>query len=135
MSKFNCPICHKSFDVNDAVVEDIVTNSEHTKTTIRGRRIERTYLDTHCYVRHCKICIAKKVWTRRIINLLILGGVGYRIFDPSHIIQSIFGDAISLFLVWLIFCNFINWVIYNIFFKPDIDYAYKHNAITNSPEG
>ncbi len=135
MSKFNCPICHKEFDVDKSVVEDIVTNSKHIKSSIRGRHVEHTFIDTHYYVRHCKSCYYKKVWSIRIIDILILGGIEYRLFDPTHLVQSIFASLIIILpLFWIIICAPINRLIYKLFFELDIEYAYQHNALTKEKE-
>jgi hypothetical protein len=39
-----------------------------------------------------------------------------------------------IFLVWLIFGNLLYFIIYKIFFEPDIDYAYEHNALVTKDE-
>jgi hypothetical protein len=69
MSKCNCPICHRECDTEDTVIIDIVTKSQHLNTKIRGRKVVRTYIDTHFYVRECKRCASLQKWIRYIINI------------------------------------------------------------------
>ena len=134
MSKCNCPICHRELDISDTVIVDTVTKSEHQKTSIRGRQVTRTYLDSHYYVRECKRCAALQKWIKIAINTGIVLFIGIRFFDPKEIWMSIFGGALMIFLVWLIFGNLLYFIIYKLFFSPDIDYAYQHNALATSEE-
>ena len=136
MSKYNCPICHKEFDIKDSTIEDIITKSKHVSSTIRGRHAVHKYIDTHYYVRHCKKCVKKRDWTRRIINITIL--ISFSLLDilknitsSYHPIQELLILPFALFLIWVFICSPINFVIYKIFFEPDIDYAHDHNALVS----
>ena len=134
MSKCSCPICHREIDAKDSVIIDTITKSVHQKTTIRGRKVTSTYLNTHYYVRECKRCAGLQKWIKRIINATIIIGLGIGFFDPNEIWMSIFAGAIMIFLTWLIFGNLLYFIIYKIFFSPDIDYAYQHNALATKEE-
>ena len=48
--------------------------------------------------------------------------------------MQILSAALMIFLVWLIFGNLLYFIIYKIFFEPDIDYAYNHNALVSKDE-
>lgn len=134
MSKYNCPICHREFETKDSVLVDTITKSEHQGTSVRGRKVVRTYLQTHYYVRECKRCACIQKWIKIIINTAIVVGIFIRFFNPEEIWASIFGGAILIFLVWLIFGNLLYFIIYKIFFSPDIDYCYEHNALGTKEE-
>ena len=134
MSKCNCPICHRECNTEDTVIIDTVTKSQHLNTKIRGRKVVSTYMDTHYYVRECKRCASLQKWIKYIINITIFVVFGILFFDPNDIGMSILGGALMIFLVWLIFGNLLYFIIYKIFFEPDIDYAYDHNALATKDE-
>lgn len=134
MSKYNCPVCHREFDIEDSIVEDIITKSKHISSTVSGRHAVHKYLDTHYYIRHCKRCVKIRKLIGYTINFAILVFFLYRgliDFYHSKELLSLFALPLMLFLIYVFFCLPINFIIYKIFFEPDLDYASSHNALVD----
>ena len=135
MQKFNCPICHKEFNVDDAIIEKVVVKSEKVSSTVRGRHAVHTYRDHYYLARLCKKCIKKREIIKWIINLLVLipvliwGIQGLAKGDSKEAFINFFMIPLSMFLAWLFVCLPIYALICRIFFHPNREYAGQHNAI------
>ena len=137
-SKFTCPICSKEYYVIDAVVENIVTKSEHVGTKVSGRRVTRTYRDTSYDVRFCSKCYKRKHNSHivlRVIMFILLPTLYSINYFANHGAVDFLGFL--SFLGFLLMFFFLHALIYSllvkfvdaVFFSVDIEKAIRDNAI------
>jgi len=138
MAKYNCPICHKEYNIDDSVIEKVVVKSEKVSSTVSGRHAVHTYMDHYYLARICKKCIRRREIIKWVINSLVLipilyWGIQELINDSkgNGAFINLFMIPLSLFLGWLFVCLPIYALVCRLFFHPNREYAYKHNAIVH----
>lgn len=133
---FNCPICDRESNINEASIEPVTTSSKHIGTKIRGRVVTRTYRDTYYNVRICPKCNKRKIKVDRIILgfVLIVLPTLYSIFyfvnsDNNGIVNFILLMVLPIPLALLFIYIILSKIINALFFDIKIKKTEENNAI------